>query len=118
MQWEPEPERAGFTTGTPWLAPVDAGERSVASQSGDPASLLELYRALIALRPALGPGLTMLDAAPGVVAYARGDHLVAVNTTAEAAGLPWAAETVLESEPGPVSAGSLGPHAAVVLRRD
>ncbi len=118
VQWEPEPERAGFTTGTPWLAPVDAGERSVASQSGDPASLLELYRALIALRPALGPGLTMLDAAPGVVAYARGDHLVAVNTTAEAAGLPWAAETVLESEPGPVSAGSLGPHAAVVLRRD
>ena len=57
VQWEPEPERAGFTTGTPWLAPVDAGERSVAAQSGAPGSLLELYRALIALRPALGPGL-------------------------------------------------------------
>ncbi len=30
MQWEPEPARAGFTTGDPWLAPVDAAERSVA----------------------------------------------------------------------------------------
>lgn len=115
LQWDPDPERAGFTTGTPWLAPVDAGERSVAAQSGDPVSLLELYRALIALRPSLGPGMSMREAAPGVVSYARGDHLVVVNTTGDPRPAP-AGKTVLESEPGALSAGTLGPRAAAVIR--
>lgn len=81
MQWEPDPETAGFTTGVPWLPPVDPGERSVSAQLAEPGSLLHLYREMIALRPSLGPGLEMLDAADGVVAYRRGDHVVAVNTT-------------------------------------
>ncbi len=115
VQWESEPRRAGFTTGRPWLAPIDAGERSVAAQSGDPGSLLELYRALIALRPALGPGLEMHDAAPGVVSYTRGTHVVAVNTTGESRPVP-AGRLVLESGPGVVSANQLAPHGAAVLR--
>ncbi len=47
MQWDASPG-AGFTTGTPWL-PIGRGV-DVASQDGDPHSLLALYRALISLR--------------------------------------------------------------------
>ncbi|MFN8203196.1 MAG: alpha-amylase family glycosyl hydrolase [Solirubrobacteraceae bacterium] len=52
MVWTPGPG-AGFTTGTPWL-PVhpDAERLAVSVQAGDPASSLELYRALLALRRA------------------------------------------------------------------
>jgi alpha-glucosidase len=115
VQWEPDPERAGFTTGTPWLAPVDAAERNVAGQAGDPAGLLALYRELIALRPALGPGLELLEAAPGVLAYARGDHTVAVNTTDRAQPAP-AGKAVLESSHRALQDDTLAPHAAAVMR--
>jgi alpha-amylase len=48
MQWTAE---GGFTTGTPWNAYYeDYRERNVASQDGDPDSLLNHYRALIRLR--------------------------------------------------------------------
>lgn len=51
MQWDSTPVTAGFTTGTPWIAAHDDVETSnVAAQSADPASLLNHYRALIALR--------------------------------------------------------------------
>jgi alpha-glucosidase len=50
MQWSAEPH-AGFTTGAPWL-PVnpDIVRANVAALRDDPASLLNWYRALIALR--------------------------------------------------------------------
>lgn len=50
MQWDATPN-GGFTTGTPWLAPIDAERRNVEGQRGDPDSLLEHYRSLIARRP-------------------------------------------------------------------
>ncbi len=34
MQWEPDPATAGFTSGTPWLPPVDPQRRSVSAQAG------------------------------------------------------------------------------------
>ena len=118
VQWDPEPRRAGFTTGEPWLAPVDARERSVAAQRGDPDSLLSLYRDLIALRPKLDGGLEMVDSDEGVVAYARAEHLVAVNTTGDPRPLPpGAGEPVFESEPGAVGGGLLAARAAAVLGR-
>ncbi|MEK6228592.1 MAG: alpha-amylase family glycosyl hydrolase [Actinomycetota bacterium] len=118
MQWEAEPKRAGFTTGDPWLAPVDAAERSVAAQRADPGSVLSLYRDLIALRPKLHGVLEMVDADEGVVAYARAEHLVAVNTTGDPRPLPpGAGEPVLESEPGAVGGGLLAARAAAVLGR-
>ena len=115
LQWEPEPVRAGFTTGEPWLPPVDPLERSVSAQAAEEGSLLALYRALIALRPQLGPGLQMLEAAPGVVAYARGEAIVVVNTTQEARPSPAAGELVLESRPRALSRGLLAAHGAAVL---
>ena len=50
MQWDATPN-GGFTTGTPWLPPVDPERRNVEAQRGDPASLLEHYRDLISRRP-------------------------------------------------------------------
>ena len=51
MQWSGEEASAGFTTGVPWRPPhEDYLERNVAAQAGDPDSLLNHYRALIALR--------------------------------------------------------------------
>ncbi|MFZ8758330.1 glycoside hydrolase family 13 protein [Microbacterium sp. HMH0099] len=50
VQWESTPT-AGFTTGEPWLAVnPNAARISVAAQRGVPGSVLEHYRALIALR--------------------------------------------------------------------
>ncbi|MDX1649605.1 MAG: alpha-amylase family glycosyl hydrolase [Myxococcota bacterium] len=88
MQWEPG-AGAGFTTAAePWL-PIaeDADRRNVAVQRDDPASLLHLYRALLALRrgtPALQRGsYEPLEAPGGVFAYERrlGEEraLVALN---------------------------------------
>jgi alpha-glucosidase len=77
LPWEPGPG-AGFTTGEPWL-PVgpDAAFRNVAAQRGDPASLLQLYRALLDLRrrtPALARGAFRVRRAPkGVFAYERSE---------------------------------------------
>ncbi|HEX8121163.1 MAG TPA: alpha-amylase family glycosyl hydrolase [Solirubrobacteraceae bacterium] len=79
MRWSDDEPHGGFTTGTPWLpdAPVEGG--AVDAQERDPGSILHLYRDLIALRRTLGPGLELLAAAESVLAYRRGDHLVALN---------------------------------------
>jgi len=118
LQWEPDAERAGFTTGSPWLPPVDPLERSVAAQREDPESLLALYRALIALRRTLAPGLRTLPAAPGVVAFARGDRAVAVNTTAREQPAPDRGDVVLATHPGALADGSLHAHSAVITALD
>jgi glycosidase len=53
MQWTDDPRNAGFTAGEPWQPLADEGlEFNVAAQTGDPASLLSDYRALIHLRNA------------------------------------------------------------------
>ena len=75
MPWDGGPN-AGFTTGRPWL-PLnpDFGTRNVAVETGDPDSMLELYRRLLALRrssPALSLGdYAELPVGEGVLAYAR-----------------------------------------------
>ena len=101
----------GFTTGEPWLPYIDPAERNVKAQRGDPGSLLELYRRLIALRRELGEGFRLVDAEPGVVAFERGGHTVAINTTAEPRRAP-AGEPVLATHEGE----GLPPHAAVIVR--
>jgi alpha-glucosidase len=100
MQWDAGPN-GGFTNGHPWLPAVDPAERNVEAQRGDPDSLLDHYRRLIALRPKLGPSFRLLESAPGVLAYERGEHTVAVNTAAERRPRPDGAE--------------LEPHEGVIL---
>ena len=75
MQWDASAD-GGFTRGTPWLPPVDPATRNVASQTNDPASLLSLYRRLVALRrasPALRHGAVSLVSGlpPEVVGWTR-----------------------------------------------
>ena len=50
MQWN-DSANAGFTSGTPWL-PVSPSYKTVnvASELKDPASILQVYRSLLALR--------------------------------------------------------------------
>lgn len=96
LVWEP-PSRAGpgagFTTGEPWLPPLDGAlaERLAASaQRSDPASTLSFFRELLTLRrasPALREGSQrMVDAGPDVLAFVReapGERvLVALNLAA------------------------------------
>jgi alpha-glucosidase len=79
MQWSSDPA-GGFSTGTAWLPPADPAARSVAGQTGDPGSVLELYRALIRLRRTLSGPLEIVEADPGgLLVYRRGDAVVALN---------------------------------------
>jgi len=87
MQWTAG-RNAGFTAGTPWLPlSVDAGRTNVERERDDPASMLTLYRRLLALRraePALAVGSFAPVPGPDEwIAYLRqwGDRrfLVALN---------------------------------------
>ncbi len=92
MQWEASPT-GGFTGGEPWLPLVDPDTRNVADQSRDPASLLDLYRRLLALRrssPALHRGSLSLvpDLPPNVVAWIRASDDERVLTLANMGDAP------------------------------
>jgi glycosidase len=114
MQWDDSPG-AGFTGGEPWLPILDSGSLNVAAQAEDPHSTLTLVRDLIALRRTLTGPLELLDAAPGVLAYRRGEHVVAINTTAEALPAPVGGRVLLETIPGAASGGSrLAGHAGLI----
>jgi alpha-glucosidase len=113
MQWDGSPG-GGFSTGAAWLPPVDPAERNVEAQRDDPESALTLTRELIALRRELGDGFELLDAAEGVVAYRRGRHAVAVNTTAEPRPVPLRGEPRLETAAGALRDGALAPHAGAI----
>ncbi|MCX4514071.1 glycoside hydrolase family 13 protein [Streptomyces sp. NBC_01619] len=104
----------------PWLPqPADWKAHTVAAQTGDPDSSLELYRRALAVRraePALGDGtLTWLPAPGGVLSFTRGQGLVCtVNLSGEPAELPPHTELLLTS--GPLDHGLLPPDTTVWLR--
>jgi alpha-glucosidase len=113
MQWDGSPA-GGFSTGEPWLPPVDPGEHNVEDQRDDPGSMLSLVRELIALRRELGEGFELLDSADGVVAYRRGGHAVAINTTEEPRPVPLRGEPLLETARGALRDGTLAAHAGAI----
>jgi alpha-glucosidase len=113
MQWDAS-RNGGFTTGKPWLPAVDPAERNVKAQRDDPRSMLSLVRELIALRRELGEGFDLLEAADGVVAYRRGAHVVAVNTTADPLPVPVRGELRLETVQGALQRGTLVGHSGAV----
>ena len=137
VQWDASPG-AGFTAGTPWLAiNPDHTEVNAAAEVGDPDSVFEHYRRLIALRHA-DPVVTdgdfelLLADHPSIWAFLRrtGDAglLVAANFSADviSVDLPldagWAAApAVLTSHSGdplqPPPALKLRPWESVVWRR-
>jgi alpha-glucosidase len=113
MQWDGSPG-GGFSTGEPWLPAVDPAERNVEAQRDDPESVLTLTRELVALRRELGDGFELLDAAEGVVAYRRGGHTVAINTTAEPRPVPLRGVPRLETAPGALRDGTLARHSGAI----
>jgi alpha-glucosidase len=116
MQWDASPA-GGFTTGVPWLPPIDPHERNVEAQRADPDSLLDFYRRLIELRQDLRGDFRLLDPMPGLVAFERGEHVVAVNTTAVEQAAPPLGEIVLATHARAVASGRLAPHAGAIARR-
>ncbi len=51
MSWTADPSKAGFTTGTPYrVLSANVATQNVAAEDADPASLLNFYRAVLALR--------------------------------------------------------------------
>jgi len=131
MQWDDGP-MAGFSKGEPWL-PLhpDHPTRSVAAQQDDPASVLNTYKAVIALRKRL-PVLQAGDMAlaesphPAVLAYTRslGDACVQVllNMTPKAQRWPVGDERhrlygTHSERPAGIEGGeiTLAPHEGLVL---
>ena len=113
MQWDASPG-GGFTTGEPWLPAVDPAERNVEAQRDDPGSMLSFVRELIELRRTLGEGFELVDAAEGLVAYRRGDHVVAVNTTPETLPAPLRGRPRLETVQGALHDGMLIAHSGAI----
>jgi alpha-glucosidase len=113
MQWDGSPS-GGFTTGEAWLPPVDPERTNVELQRDDPGSMLSLVRDLLTTRRVLGDGIDLLDAAPGVVAYQRGEHTIAVNTTPEERPAPARGDVVLETRPGVLDGNALAPNSAAI----
>jgi alpha-glucosidase len=115
MQWDASPS-GGFTTGDAWLPPVDPAQTNVEAQREDPRSTLSLVRDLLALRRVLGDGLELVEAPPGVLAYRRDDHLIAINTSREDSRIPVLGEAVIETTPGALRNRTLAAHSGVITR--
>jgi len=117
MRWD-ESERAGFSTGTPWLSTDQSEVPSVSEQEGDPRSTLELVRDAIELRAELGGPVAVETRAPGTVVVTRGHHVIAVNLSAEPRPAPPADRLELEANPGDGRHLSVIPaHGGWVARR-
>ncbi|WP_030990701.1 alpha-amylase family glycosyl hydrolase [Streptomyces sp. NRRL S-1813] len=104
LPWSGELPPYGFGPGGSWLPqPAGWGGLTVAAQTGDPASTLELYRAALELRrrlPGLGDGpMSWAPAPDGVLAFTRPGLLCTVNTLGHDVGLPAPGTPLLSSAP-------------------
>ena len=123
LPWSGSQPPFGFSppgSRAPWLPqPARWRDFSVAAQCGDPASMLELYRAALRLRrtePALGDGaMAWLPAPEGVLAFARAPGFACLaNLSAHPVDLP--AHTGILVASGPLAGGRLPTDTAVWLR--
>ena len=125
VPWDAGPAH-GWPGAEPWLPwPPDAASRNVAAERDDPASMLHLYRRLLAARrrsPALRHGdIALRQGGDDVLAFERhaaGDRrLVLVNFGDRSAELPvddgWTVE-LATAEDG--SCGRLPPNGGALLR--
>jgi len=123
LPWAGDEVPFGFSpagAAEPWLPqPKEWRDLTVAAETGQDGSMLELYRAALAIRrsePALGDGpMTWLPSATGVLAFARGTSVqCVVNISAEPARMPEHAGLLLAS--GPLDGELLPPDCAAWLR--
>jgi alpha-glucosidase len=119
IPWSGRQSPFGNGTGEPWLPQPESWRTlTVEAESGDPGSMLALYRGLLKLRRAeLGDGtLTWLELGPGLVAFRRESGLACVvNLGADPVPLPEPHSILIAS--GPLTpAGLLPADTAVWLR--
>ena len=122
LPWGGEEPPFGFSPDTvePWLPqPSEWRDRTVATQNGDPGSMLELYRMALRIRraePALGDDtMTWLPAPQNVLAFSRGDRFSClVNLSETTVELPERTVVLLASALSEDS--GIPPDAAVWLR--
>ncbi|MBF6611698.1 MAG: DUF3459 domain-containing protein [Chloroflexi bacterium] len=133
MQWDGS-ANAGFATGRPWL-PIspDYALYNVATEQEDPASMLRLFRQLLALRrssPALSTGsyMDLPSSSPDVFSFLREQDderlLIVLNFSHEARVFSMgggSAEVVLATVPGhggfvELALLELAPDAGLILR--
>ncbi len=121
LPWSGTAPPFGFSPdgGKPWLPqPGSWAELTAEAQSGDPESVLELYRAALRLRrehPALGEGdLSWADTPEGVLLLSRSPGFACVvNASGVPYELPEHSEMLLAS--GPVDGGLLPPDTTAWL---
>jgi alpha-glucosidase len=130
IPWDGTPSHGWAGGPDPWLPwPPDADRRNAAALAADPASILHLYRRLLAARrasPALSTGdFAWLDSPPGTLAWLRsaGDdrRAVIVNFTEGRHDVrldgAWTVEVASDGQGEAVRwTGKLGADQAVVLR--
>ncbi len=124
LPWLGQEPPFGFSppdaTALPWLPqPKQWRELTVEAETGEPGSMLELYRSALAIRraePALGDGeMSWLPSEPGVLAFDRGTSVrCVVNLSSAPCPLPEHAALLLSS--GPMDGGLLPTDCAVWLR--
>lgn len=131
MPWDAT-DTHGWGAADPWLPwPPEPDVRNVATQAGDPSSILHLYRRLLVARnasPALHTGaLTLLaDLPEGVLGYVRrsesepDERTVLINFTPDAITVDGMVGTIEVSATGNAEgepfAGTLAPDEAVILK--
>jgi alpha-glucosidase len=124
LPWEGDAPPFGFSPvgapSGPWLPqPASWRQFTADAQKGVAGSMLSLYREALRIRrdePALGDGsLRWLDAAAGVLAFARGEGFACVlNLSGAPVELPPHDSVLLRS--GPLEGGLLPPDTAAWLR--
>ncbi|GAA0434007.1 glycoside hydrolase family 13 protein [Streptomyces luteireticuli] len=113
IPWEGAEAPYGFGPAGSWLPqPAEWGALSVAAQSGDPRSTLELYRSALALRrrlPGLGDGPMSwrTDVPEDVLAFSRPGFVCTLNTLGEEVELTVPGRPVLATAPLEFTGGTV-----------
>ncbi|MFD9716826.1 alpha-amylase family glycosyl hydrolase [Streptomyces sp. NPDC059076] len=102
LPWSGDSPPYGFGRGGSWLPQPDGWKAlSVAAQSGEPGSTLELYRSAITLRKqltGLGDGeLEWLESPAGTLVFRRSGVVCTLNTLADPVELPTPGRLALSS---------------------
>ncbi len=117
LPWAGDEPPFGFgPSDNAWLPQPGAWKAyTVEAQTGDPHSMLELYRSALRLRRSFRhEPFAWLDLGPLVLAFARGEVTCVVNLSGSEIDLPAHDEVLLATRP--LAGGRLQPDAAIWLR--
>jgi alpha-glucosidase len=103
MPWSGDKTPFGFSSGSPWLPiPNEWSEFSVAKQNADSESTLNLYRSALKIRKNNLVGAGEIQwvgrGEKGLIAFARGEFAVYLNTSTSTLEIPTAGALELGSD--------------------